>query len=55
VDLHRRRGPAGDVARTVKVADLRDDIRREQDGHLASDAPPYRWALRHIGILASSG
>jgi hypothetical protein len=45
-------GPAGDLARTVKVADLRDHIRREQEGHLAPDAPPYRWALRHIVIKA---
>jgi hypothetical protein len=43
-------GPAADLARTVKVADLRDHIRREQEGHVAPDAPPYRWALRHIVI-----
>lgn len=43
-------GPAGDLARTVKVADLRDHIRREHEGHVAPDAPPYRWALRHVLI-----
>jgi len=43
-------GPAGDLARIVKVADLRDHIRREHEGHIASDAPPYRWALRHMVI-----
>ena len=43
-------GPAGDLARTVKVADLRDHIRRQQEGHVAPDAPPYRWALRHMVI-----
>ena len=45
-------GPAGDLARTVKVADLRDHIRREQEGHVAPDAPPYRWALRHVVVHA---
>jgi hypothetical protein len=38
-------GPAGEVARTVKLADL--------DDHLAhvgmpASAPPYDWARRHI-------
>jgi hypothetical protein len=41
-------GPAGDLARTVKAADLQDHIERERAGWVAADAPPYQWALRHL-------
>ena len=41
-------GPAGDLARTVKAADLQDHIARERAGHVAADAPPYQWAMRHL-------
>jgi len=41
-------GAAGELARTVKAADLRDHIQRESAGRVAADAPPYRWALRHL-------
>jgi hypothetical protein len=37
-------GPAGRLARTVKLADLDDHIRREW----VPGAPPYAWARRHI-------
>lgn len=49
------RGAAGDLARTVKVADLLDHIAREQKGRLAADAPPYRWALRHVDLGPAPG
>jgi hypothetical protein len=42
-------GPAGDLARTVKAADLQDHIDRERAGRVAAGAPPYQWALRHLG------
>jgi hypothetical protein len=38
-------GEAGRLARTVKVADLDDHIAH---GSPPVDAPPYRWARRHI-------
>jgi hypothetical protein len=41
-------GPAGELARTIKAADLQDHIERERAGRVAADAPPYRWALRHL-------
>jgi hypothetical protein len=41
-------GPAGDLARTVKAADLQDHIQRQRAGWAAVDAPPYQWALRHL-------
>jgi hypothetical protein len=37
-------GPAGAIARAIKLADLEDHI--GQDG--GADDPPYRWARRHI-------
>jgi hypothetical protein len=48
-------GAAGDLARTVKVADLLDHISREQKGRMAADAPPYRWALRHVDLGPALG
>jgi hypothetical protein len=41
-------GPAGILARTVKLADLEDHILRERAGSVAVDAPPYGWARRHL-------
>ncbi len=41
-------GPAGELARIVKAADLQDHIQRERAGRVAADAPPYQWALRHL-------
>jgi hypothetical protein len=41
-------GPAGDLARTIKAADLQDHIERERAGQVADGAPPYQWALRHL-------
>ena len=38
-------GAAGAIARRVKLADLEDHIGLASD---ASDAPPYRWARRHV-------
>jgi hypothetical protein len=38
-------GEAGRLARTVKLADLDDHIAH---GSPPLDAPPYRWARRHI-------
>jgi hypothetical protein len=48
-------GAAGDLARTVKVADLLDHIARERKGRVAADAPPYRWALRHVDLRPAPG
>jgi hypothetical protein len=41
-------GPAGELARTIKAADLRDHIEAERAGRVAVGAPPYQWALRHL-------
>ena len=38
-------GPAGAIARSVKLADLEDHIGHASHG---SDDPPYRWAHRHV-------
>jgi hypothetical protein len=38
-------GEAGRLARTVKIADLDDHIAQRA---APADAPPYRWARRHI-------
>ena len=38
-------GAAGRLARTVKLADLDDHIAHPS---APADAPPYRWARRHI-------
>jgi hypothetical protein len=38
-------GPAGAIARAVKLADLEDHI--GQAGHPANE-PPYQWARRHV-------
>ena len=38
-------GPAGAIARSVKLADLEDHISQAHDGR---QAPPYRWARRHV-------
>src|SRR4051812_41264697 len=41
------RGPAGGLARRVKLADLEDHLAR---GSVADSAPPYAWARRHIRV-----
>ena len=38
-------GPAGAIARSVKLADLEDHIGLVRDG---SDTPPYQWARRQV-------
>jgi hypothetical protein len=38
-------GPAGAIARSVKLADLEDHIGLARD---ASPRPPYKWARRHV-------
>ncbi len=38
-------GPAAVLARSVKLADLDDHIGQPHDGR---QAPPYRWARRHV-------
>lgn len=40
------RGPAGQLARIVKLADLDDHMARPW----ASGDPPYAWARRHIAV-----
>ena len=40
-------GPAGEVARTVKLADLDDHLMQDA---IPPDAPPYDWARRHIVV-----
>lgn len=46
-------GPAGELARAVKAADLQDHIERERAGRVAADAPPYQWALRHLAACGA--
>ena len=41
-------GPAGRIARAVKVADLDDHL--DSAGALRPGAPPYAWARRHIAL-----
>jgi hypothetical protein len=43
------RGPAGRLARAVKVADLEDHLLRATHDSQPGD-PPYAWARRHIAI-----
>jgi hypothetical protein len=45
-------GPAGDLARAIKLADLDDHLVRAALDPLVWDLPPYAWARRH---LAGSG
>jgi hypothetical protein len=41
-------GPAGHLARIVKLADLDDHLAHVAPG---VDAPPYAWARRHIAMI----
>jgi hypothetical protein len=41
-------GRAGELARAVKAADLDDHLGRDSANQPRADAPPYRWARRHI-------
>lgn len=45
-------GRAGELARTVKLADLDDHLTR---GSPTTDAPPYAWARRHIALAQGAG
>ena len=45
-------GPAGHLARTVKLADIDDHLGREPAARHPA-APPYAWARRHIAIARS--
>jgi len=40
-------GAEGDLARSVKLADLEDHMAHEE---VPFGAPPYRWARRHIAV-----
>jgi hypothetical protein len=41
-------GPAGDVARAIKIADLDDHLAQSAQDPLRWDLPPYAWARRHL-------
>jgi len=41
-------GPAGDVARAIKIADLDDHLARSAQNPLRWELPPYAWARRHL-------
>ena len=41
-------GPAGDVARAIKLAELNDLLAQSAEDPLRWDLPPYAWARRHI-------
>ena len=40
-------GPAGDLARVVKLADLDDHLTHDE---MPAGAPPYDWGRRHIVV-----
>jgi peptidyl-tRNA hydrolase len=46
------RGPAGDLARAVKLADLDDHLAHTQ---IPDGAPAYAWARRHIANGTTAG
>jgi hypothetical protein len=50
--IARAHGPAGRLARAVKLADLDDHLAH---GTIPPGAPPYAWARRHIADAESSG
>jgi hypothetical protein len=41
-------GPAGDLARAIKLADLDDHLVQARRDPLVWDLPPYAWARRHL-------
>jgi hypothetical protein len=41
-------GPAGDVARAIKIADLDDHLAQSAQDPLRWELPPYAWARRHL-------
>jgi hypothetical protein len=43
-------GPAGRLARIVKIADLDDHLAHAS---IPSDAPPYAWARKHLLTTAT--
>jgi hypothetical protein len=45
--IARAAGPAGRLARTVKLADLEDHLAQEI---IPPDAPPYAWARRRVAL-----
>ncbi|HEY4095600.1 MAG TPA: hypothetical protein VGM33_08830 [Baekduia sp.] len=50
--IARAGGPAGALARAVKLADLDDHLAH---GTIPAGAPPYAWARRRIADAVSSG
>jgi hypothetical protein len=50
--IARAGGPAGTLARAVKLADLDDHLAH---GTIPAGAPPYAWARRRIAAAQSSG
>jgi hypothetical protein len=50
--IARARGPAGALARAVKLADLDDHLAHRT---IPAGAPPYAWARRRITTALSSG
>jgi hypothetical protein len=41
-------GPAGDLARAVRLADIDDHLAQAARDHVLRDEPPYAWARRHL-------
>lgn len=41
-------GPAGEVARAIKIADLDDHIAQSAGDPRRWEMPPYAWARRHL-------
>jgi hypothetical protein len=50
--IARARGPAGRLARAVKLADLQDHLAHQD---IPADAPPYAWARRRIAVARARG
>jgi hypothetical protein len=42
------RGPAADLARAIKIAELDDHLERSAQDPLRWDLAPYAWARRHL-------
>jgi hypothetical protein len=41
-------GPAGDLARAVKLAAVEDHLAQSSQDPVLRDEPPYAWARRHL-------
>jgi len=48
--IARAQGPAGRLARAVKLADLDDHIAHTA---IPADAPPYAWARRRVAVACA--